>query len=327
MADNGVVVETPQISVIMCVHDGLTAFRRAADSILAQTLEAFEFIIVNDACDADAGRLFAEYAAADARIVLLSNDEPRGLARSLNRALAIARGVYVACQDAHGCSRPERLATQAEYLDRYADVGLLGAGCSICHDTGGREDAAAVPLTDTEIRWRMLFRNAFCHSSVMLRRSCLPGLIGGYDGTLRSAEDYELWGRLLRTTRGANLKIPLGECGQRAVPVRTPPAQQQAALRIAARHIAESCPRVVLTLGEVAALCRWFARPPDRFSSGDIRLGYVLLSLLDAFERRTDLDRAALTSLCDDWRRRVRAALPAVPSAAAHCLSTWRKQR
>ena len=67
------------------------------------------------------------------------------------------------------------------------------------------------PESDGEIRWHMLFNNAFCHSAVMFRRSALDGEPFAYDETLTCAQDYDLWMRLLGHGEGANLPAVLVE--------------------------------------------------------------------------------------------------------------------
>ena len=304
---------TPQVSVIMSVRNGAAYLRQAVDSILAQSFGDFEFIIVDDASDDETPRILAEYAAADPRIVLLVNDENLRLSRSLNRALAVARGTYIARQDADDLSLPDRFAKQVERLDAEPDLGLLGTAFDICDANGRRVATQVVPITDTEIRLQMLFDNAFCHASMMLRRGVLPGVIGGYDATVRYAQDYELWSRLLRVTRGANLAEPLVVHRQHEanVTTRAHDEQQQTAVRIAAREIAAHCPGVVLTLDEVSALRRWYQQAPRRIDASQVRLAQAMLALLDAFERRPDVEPDAAAALCERWRRRVQAALPA----------------
>ncbi|MBN1490093.1 MAG: glycosyltransferase [Phycisphaerae bacterium] len=305
--------ETPRVSVIMSVRNGAAYLREAVDSILAQSFGDFEFIIVDDASDDETPRILAEYAAADSRIVLLVNDENLRLSRSLNRALAVARGTYIARQDADDLSLPDRFARQVERFDAEPDLGLLGTAFDICDANGRRVGTQVVPITDTEIRLQMLFDNAFCHASMMLRRRVLPGVIGGYDATVRYAQDYELWSRLLRVTRGANLAEPLVVHRQHEanVTTRAHDEQQQTAVRIAAREIAEHCPSVVLTLDEVGALRRWYQQPPKRIEPNETRFAQAMLALLDAFERRPDVDPDSARPLCERWRRCVRAALPA----------------
>ena len=99
---------------------------------------------------------------------------------------------------------PERLARQRAFLDAHRDVGLVGSWAREV-DVHGREIAAVCPpVDDASIRRALIRRNPFVHSSVMVRRSALD-LAGRYDPSLPVAQDYDLWMRLARVTRLANL--------------------------------------------------------------------------------------------------------------------------
>ena len=102
----------------------------------------------------------------------------------------------------------ERLACQRQFLDANPQVGLLGTGAREV-DLGGREVAIVRPPADDAAIRRVLIReNPFVHSSVMMRRSALERA-GGYDPAFTVAQDYDLWMRLARVTRLANLPEPL----------------------------------------------------------------------------------------------------------------------
>src|SRR3546814_15210022 len=92
------------------------------DSILRQTFEDFEFIIVDDASSDSTSRILAGYH--DARLHILTNDARLGLTRSLNRALSDAQGRLIARPDADEVSLAERLACQVEWLDSNPAVGV-----------------------------------------------------------------------------------------------------------------------------------------------------------------------------------------------------------
>jgi len=131
----------------------------------------------------------------DSRMRLIANEENIGLTRSLNRGLLEARGRYVARQDADDVSAPERLALQVEHLDLHPDVALVASAYRRIDDCGRDSGDRSVPLDATAIRWRLLFLNAFAHSSVTLRRTVVAS-VDGYDETFRYAQDYELWSRI-----------------------------------------------------------------------------------------------------------------------------------
>src|SRR3546814_10394911 len=104
------------------------------DSILRQTFEDFEFIIVDDASSDSTSRILAGYH--DARLHILTNDARLGLTRSLNRALSAAKGRLIARQDADDVSLAERLACQVEWLDSNPADGVSGSDLDIIDPNG-----------------------------------------------------------------------------------------------------------------------------------------------------------------------------------------------
>jgi len=177
------------------------------DSILAQTLADFELIVVDDASTDGTRAVLDSYS--DPRIRALYNASNLGQSVSRNKAIAAARGKYVAVLDADDIALPTRLEKQAEWLDSHAEVGLLG-GYAITIDEQGNEHERwdYSPTADAAIKWELLFRNVLIHSSVMLRKSVLEQ-VGGYtnEESIRRAfvEDYELLSRVIRCVQAAVL--------------------------------------------------------------------------------------------------------------------------
>ena len=104
-------METPLISIVMAVYNEKeTELRQSIESILKQSYQNFEFIIVLDNPDNQAlAAVLNEYAKEEPRIVLISNEHNLGLAPSLNRGLKASRGDYIARMDADDIAVPERL--------------------------------------------------------------------------------------------------------------------------------------------------------------------------------------------------------------------------
>ena len=106
------------ISVIMSVYNEKSIYvEKSIDSILNQTYNDLEMVIVLDSPDNETLlRILKEYTHKDARVKLLINDRNSGLAMSLNRAIEVAQGEYLARMDADDISKPERLERELEYL-------------------------------------------------------------------------------------------------------------------------------------------------------------------------------------------------------------------
>lgn len=189
----------------MSVHNGGRWFGQALDSVLAQTLSDFELVVVDDGSSDETPAILAR--CRDDRLITVRQSRA-GLTVSLNRGLRLTSTPLVARLDADDVALPERLARQVAYLDAHGDVGLLGTACEEIDASGAPLGAYRPPETDGDIRRALIRRNPFVHSSMVVRRRLLEEA-GGYDETLAVAQDYELWVRLSRVTRMANLGEPL----------------------------------------------------------------------------------------------------------------------
>jgi glycosyltransferase involved in cell wall biosynthesis len=185
---------TPRVSVLLPVRDARATLDACLDSLAAQTLADHEVIAVDDGSEDGSGDRLVERAAGDARLRLLRT-EPRGIVAALNLALGEARAPLVARMDADDVSHPNRLALQAERLERDPAVDVLG--CRVAVDAEAGEGMRAYVdwvngLLDHDAMARDRFvESPVVHPSVALRAATLRGL-GGYrdfDGP----EDYELW--------------------------------------------------------------------------------------------------------------------------------------
>jgi glycosyltransferase involved in cell wall biosynthesis len=222
-------VSVPVVSVLMSVHDGAPWVREAVESLLAQTLTELEVIVIDDGSTDATPDVLA--SLRDPRLVVERRPHA-GLTRSLNRALALAKALLVARLDADDVALPDRLARQRAFLDAHLDVGLLGTGAREI-DALGREVAVVrPPVDDASIRRALIRVNPFVHSSVMMRRAAVDRA-GGYDDSLPVAQDYDLWMRMSRLTRLANLPEPL--VTRRLAPGRVSAVRDDDRLRTEAR--------------------------------------------------------------------------------------------
>lgn len=178
----------------MSVYNGELYLRDSIASMLQQTFEDFEFLIINDGSTDSTEEIVRSYS--DSRIKLINNGENLGLAKSLNKGLAIATGNFVARQDADDTSERERLERQIEFLKTHKDVLMLGTMYNELDSHGKVLWPVRLPAEYTEIRWALLFFCPFVHSSVMLRRTALLENVGNYDESFRYSMDYDLWLRI-----------------------------------------------------------------------------------------------------------------------------------
>ena len=185
----------------MGVWNGAPQVGEAVQSVLSQTAADLELIVIDDESSDATPAILKSFRDPRLRITRRARG---GLTSALNAALALARAPLVARLDADDIALPQRLEQQLEYLKRHPDVGLLGTAARET-DAAGREVAVLRPPTDDdEIRRALIRRNPFVHSSIVMRRAAVDQA-GGYDETFPVAQDYDLWMRMSRVTRMANL--------------------------------------------------------------------------------------------------------------------------
>ncbi len=193
----------PLVSVVMSVFNGEAYLREAVESILSQTLSDFEFIIINDGSTDGAASILESYAQSDRR-VRVYHQENRGLIASLNRGCALAQRKYIARMDGDDISLGDRLMRQMEFLEKHAEVGLLGGAMEYIDSTGKTLATRHYPIQDRDVRSRLLLDTPFAHNTVVMRKEAFLSS-GGYRAAFEGAEDYDLWVRMARHCQLANL--------------------------------------------------------------------------------------------------------------------------
>jgi glycosyltransferase involved in cell wall biosynthesis len=191
------------VSVLMGVYNGERYVRDAIDSILGQTFPDFEFLVINDG-STDATRSIVS-AYRDPRIRLIDNETNIGLTRTLNRGMQLAKGAFVARQDADDVSEPERLGRQVAFMERHPELALLGSWYREISADGRVQRRLRLPTEQAELQWALLFYCPFVHSGVMLRKAHFLEEIGCYDEKFQYAQDHELWFRTSRQKPLRNL--------------------------------------------------------------------------------------------------------------------------
>lgn len=201
-------MDEPRISVVMSVFNPGPDLARAVGSVLAQTLAELELVLVDDASTDESARWMEELQERDHRVVVLHNQENLGLAASLNRGWRRARGELVARMDADDESLPTRLELQVRKMEEEPGIAVLGTGVELVSADGMTLGTATRPESHEDLVGRIYRENPFFHPTVVMRKTFLEE-VGGYDATLRRAQDLDLWLRSYRTHRFHNLQEPL----------------------------------------------------------------------------------------------------------------------
>ncbi len=196
----------PKISVILSVYNGMPFLKYAVESILKQTYSNFEFIIVNDA--SNDGTLKYLKSLKDKRIKIITNQKNLGLAASLNKALSIAKGEYIARMDADDISLPNRFKTQVEYLRANPEVSLCGCWVDLIDKNGKVIGEKRYPANDLELKNALKWYQPIVHPTFMATKKFYKSL-NGYDTQFDYAEDYELLSRAIKNNKFANIPSKL----------------------------------------------------------------------------------------------------------------------
>lgn len=197
----------PLVSVILAVLNGESYIKIAIESILSQTYQNFEFIIVDDGSTDNTANIVRKFN--DSRIKLIQQ-ENKGLSASLNKAIELANGKYLARQDHDDISLPARLEKQVSFLEAHPEYAILGTHSVIWAVDTPSDRGHKHPTDFATLHFKTLFDCFFVHSSVMMRKSVID-LVGPYtlDKSRQPPEDFELWSRIIRNYKAANLGEPL----------------------------------------------------------------------------------------------------------------------
>lgn len=197
-------IDEPLVSVIMCAFNEEALISRAIDCILNQEFTNFEFIIVNDGSSDSTGEIIK--SNTDKRIILIEHKN-RGLTASLNAGLKIARGKYIARQDADDVSYSQRFVKQVNFLEKSKEVVLLGTRAKI---NVGSSSSLTPVIQDRDVKKLLKTKNIFVHASVMIRASAFRD-IGFYDEKYKTSQDYDAWLKLAKVGEIAILENVLVE--------------------------------------------------------------------------------------------------------------------
>jgi len=188
----------------MAVYNGEKYLKEAIESILNQTFRDFEFIIVDDGSTDRTPEILKEYVRKDERIKIITNPQNIGLTKSLNRAIKLAKGEYIARMDADDIAAPKRLEKQIEFMKRNPEFGLVGTAYYEMNSKGNIVGEKYFPASDEEIRKNLIKYNPFFHSSVVIRKKVFDK-VGLYNENIPKAQDYDLWFRIAQNYKIANL--------------------------------------------------------------------------------------------------------------------------
>jgi glycosyltransferase EpsE len=189
------VAGTPRVSVVTTVYNGAPYVDRAIPSILAQTFEDFEFILVDDGSTDRTPEILRQLASRDHRVRIFSPGR-LGVAAAANYGISQARGEYIARQDFDDRSYPDRLRLQVALLDAHPEVGVVGGHYILVDENRGERYVRMPPAEHLAIVSYMARSIPFANTLVAFRRQAWTEA-GGYP-EVADMEDLLFWVKVAR---------------------------------------------------------------------------------------------------------------------------------
>lgn len=195
----------PKVSIVLTAYNSRGVIGATLDSLLGQTLQDFELIVVDDHSRDDTVALIEAYR--DPRIRLVSNAENQGISRSRNIGLGLARGTYIAMSDHDDISLPTRLETQVAFLDAHPDYVMAAVNCF--EQTGDTRVALPAIPSAALLHWTLFQTCPLAHSAICARRDAMERAGIRYNPAYAYAEDYHIYHQFGRAGKIAMLPAPL----------------------------------------------------------------------------------------------------------------------
>jgi len=184
-----------EISIVMSCYNGERWLSEAIKSVLLQTFQDWELVIIDDGSQDGSADMISDFASLDRRIIPIAKQNT-GLPDSLNCGIARAQGEWIARLDADDLCEPNRLAVQLSAVKSNPELVFLGSG--LIHVDEDNREVARYPYPGTHrlLLHGMLSSGRFpAHSSAFIRAKTLRE-IGGYRTRFLRAQDLDLWLRL-----------------------------------------------------------------------------------------------------------------------------------
>lgn len=191
------------VSVNIITRNNGLFLRQAIQSILNQTYQNLEIIIIDDCSDDETSEIVMNIKTK-IPIKYFRNNERFGISRSRNLGIEKSQGEYIAVLDGDDFWNDNyKIEKQVEFLDKNTEYALVGTNVIKINTINEKTGNIIYKNTDSGIRTKMLFRNQFTQSSILIRKNIIKNF--QYDNALEVWEDYDLWLRIGRKYKFANL--------------------------------------------------------------------------------------------------------------------------
>jgi len=189
----------PRVSVLMPVYNSEKYLNEAINSVLAQTYQDFELIIVDDGSVDESVKIIESYNNPKIKLIVNSSNERLG--RTRNKCIEYSSGEYLVNLDSDDIAENTRLEKQIKFMDENPEVGVCGSWAKII----GKDEIWKYEASDELIKFRMLFDSHFVNSSTIIRKAVLDKNNIRYNEAFDQSQDYGLWIDMAKYCKFANI--------------------------------------------------------------------------------------------------------------------------
>lgn len=186
----------PLVSVILPAYNSSKYITYTINSLLNQTYDNIEIIVINDGSKDDTEKIVTSYT--DSRIKYFANDSNYGLSYSTNRGLSLAKGEFIAHADHDDISTPFRIKRQVEYLQKNTDI--TGVSTSVIHINSKItapknciDEDLIVTSNPTEVNFESMWGGILSNPTLLYRKSILDNMPSWFDEKMKVSADMDFF--------------------------------------------------------------------------------------------------------------------------------------
>lgn len=192
----------PKISVIIPLFNKVDFIKEAIDSVLNQTFQDFEIIVVDDGSTDGSQEIVKSYT--DKRIRFYQNEKNLGTAENANRCIELATAPYIARLDADDVMLNNRLAIQYDFMEQHPEIGISSGSLELF---GALNEIKHLPLRPKQCFAELLFDTPIAQGASILRKEIIEENNLRYINTgYNVGEDWLMWYRLSKVTQFSNVE-------------------------------------------------------------------------------------------------------------------------
>ena len=201
--------KSPKVSVIIPTYNQAKFIDKAIESVLKQSYQDFEIIVINDGSTDNTEEIVKNYS--DFRIRYICQANNMGVSEARNTGIKVSRGDYIALLDSDDEFLPERLIKQVQILqNKSSEVGVVCSWSYNIDEKGNYISKRCLPRKDGYIYEDLLSTNPISVPTVLIRKECFEK-VGIFDNLLDGQEDWDMWIRIAKYYKFFLIKIPLAK--------------------------------------------------------------------------------------------------------------------